>query len=257
CSNAFSEPNRWLPNTPSDSVTRGLTSRSAPMRAAAPRIVSPSRKGLRNSVLSPYKRTSARGVTCSCATAAPPSVAAHATSATDRLPRSRMPHTISQRALALCIVLLIAARARAQTAPPAAEDPFAAHRWHVEGAVHAASEAWNYNGSHEELYGISEGLTYGVREGLVLTLNQRVYYLSQRANDTWVLGVTFGIRGRVYRRGRTSAFLEGNVGISDAAIAAPPRGTRFNYLAFGSGGVLVRVKPRIHLLAALQLIHIS
>ncbi|PYR95086.1 MAG: hypothetical protein DMF84_03620 [Acidobacteria bacterium] len=168
-----------------------------------------------------------------------------------------MLHTISQRALALCVVLLIAARARAQTAPPAAEDPFAAHRWHVEGAVHAASEAWNYNGSHEELYGISEGLTYGVREGLVLTLNQRVYYLSQRANDTWVLGVTFGIRGRVYRRGRTSAFLEGNVGISDAAIAAPPRGTRFNYLAFGSGGVLVRVKPRIHLLAALQLIHIS
>src|SRR5438094_123873 len=207
CSNAFSEPNRWLPNTPSDSVTRGLTSRSAPMRAAAPRIVSPSRKGLRNSVLSPYKRTSARGVTCSCATAAPPSVAAHATSATDRLPRSRMLHTISQRALALCVVLLIAARARGQTAAAAAADRVAAPR--------------------------------------------------RPANDTGVLRAPLGTPARVYRRGRTSAFLEGNVGISDAAIAAPPRGTRFNYLAFGSGGVLVRVKPRIHLLAALQLIHIS
>jgi hypothetical protein len=151
----------------------------------------------------------------------------------------------------------MAAAARAQTAPSAGDDPFAAHRWHFQGTVHAAPEAWNYNISHEELYGISEGLTYGMRDGLVLTLNQRVYYVSQRANDTWVLGLTFGVRGRVYRHGRTSVFLEGNVGISDAAIAAPPRGTRFNYLAVGSGGVLVGVKPRLHLLAGLQLIHLS
>jgi hypothetical protein len=167
-----------------------------------------------------------------------------------------MRHTITRRALAAGALLLIAAGARAQTATEVS-DPFARGRWHVQSAIHAALEAWNYNGSHEELYGISEGLTYGLRNGLVLTLNQRVYYVSQRANDTWLLGLTFGIRGRVYRRGRASVFLEGNVGISDAAIAAPPRGTRFNYLALGSGGVLVRVKPRVHLVAALQLIHIS
>jgi hypothetical protein len=168
-----------------------------------------------------------------------------------------MRHTISQRALLLCVLLLVAASAGAQTVVPQADDPFAADRWHAEAAVHAASEAWNYNISHEELYGISQGLTYGMRNGLVLTMNQRVYYVSQRANDTWLLGLTFGVRGRVYRHGRLSAFLEGNVGISDGAIAAPPRGTRFNYLALGSGGVLVGVKPRIHLLASLQLIHIS
>ena len=167
-----------------------------------------------------------------------------------------MRHTISQPALAFSVLLLIAASARAQTRS-GDDDPFARRRWHVQGTVQAASEAWNYNVSHEELYGISEGLTYGMREGLVLTLNQRIYYISQRANDTWVLGLTFGVRGRVYRRGRISAFLEGNVGISDAAIAAPPRGTRFNYLALGSGGVLVRVRPRVQLLAGLQLIHIS
>jgi len=167
-----------------------------------------------------------------------------------------MRHTITRGALAAGALLLVAAGARAQTATEAS-DPFARGRWHVQSAIHAALEAWNYNGSHEELYGISEGLTYGLRNGLVLTLNQRVYYVSQRANDTWLLGLTFGIRGRVYRRGRASVFLEGNVGISDAAIAAPPRGTRFNYLALGSGGVLVRVKPRVYLVAALQLIHIS
>ena len=168
-----------------------------------------------------------------------------------------MRHTISQRALASCVLLLVAASARAQTAAPAADDAFAPHRWHFQSTLHAAVEAWNYNISHEELYGISEGVTYGMRDGLVLTFNQRVYYISQRANDTWLLGLTFGVRGRVYRTGRMDVFLEGNLGISDAAIAAPPRGTRFNYLALGSGGVLVRVKPRIDLLAALQLIHIS
>jgi hypothetical protein len=168
-----------------------------------------------------------------------------------------MRHTISHRALALGAFVLVAASASGQTAPPAGDDPFARGRWHFQTTLHAAVEAWNYNISHEELYGISEGLTYGVREGLAITANQRIYYVSQRANDTWVLGLTFGVRGRVYQRGRTSVFLEGNVGISDAAIATPPRGTRFNYLALGSGGVLVTVKPRIHLLASLQLIHIS
>ena len=168
-----------------------------------------------------------------------------------------MRHTISQRALASCVLLLVAASARAQPAALPADDPFASHRWRFQSTVHAALEAWNYNGSHEELYGISEGLTYGVRDGLALTFNQRVYYISQRANDTWLLGLTFGVRGRVYRRGRTNVFLEGNVGISDAAIATPPRGTRFNYLALGSGGLLIRLKPRLDLVAALQLIHIS
>jgi hypothetical protein len=168
-----------------------------------------------------------------------------------------MRHTLSQRALAFCVLLLMAASARAQAPPAAADDAFARGRWHFQSALHAAVEAWNYNSSHEELYGISEGLTYGIRNGLLLTLNQRIYYISQRANDTWLLGLTFGVRGRVYRRGRMSVFLEGSVGISDAAIAAPPRGTRFNYLALGSGGMVIRMKPRLHLLGALQLIHIS
>lgn len=168
-----------------------------------------------------------------------------------------MRHTISQRALASCVLLLVAASARAQTEAPSADDVFARHRWHFQTTLHAALEAWNYNSSHEELYGISQGVTYGLRNGLMLTFNQRIYYISQRANDTWLLGLTFGVRGRVYRRGRMNVFLEGNLGISDAAIAAPPRGTRFNYLALGSGGVLVRLKPRLDLLTALQLIHIS
>jgi hypothetical protein len=148
--------------------------------------------------------------------------------------------------------------ARARSADAAQDgDPFARGRWHFEAAVHGAIEAWNYNTSHEELYGIAEGLTYGIRDGLVFAAAQRVYYVSQRAQDTWLLALTAGLRKRVYRRSRVSGFVGFDVGISDAAIAAPPRGTRFNYVALGSGGTVVRLKRRLHLIADLQWIHVS
>jgi hypothetical protein len=168
-----------------------------------------------------------------------------------------MRHTIPQRAAtAGLLVLLVSASPHAQRAA-GGEGPFARHRWHVEAGLHGALETWNYNVSHEELYGLTEGLTYGLKDGIVLTLNQHVYYVSQRANDSWLIGLTCGVRGRIYRRGRANVYIEGGIGLSDAAIAAPPRGTRFNYLAMGSGGVLVRLSPRVHALGALQWIHVS
>jgi hypothetical protein len=157
---------------------------------------------------------------------------------------------------ALVLLVLTAPSARAQTLPPGG-DPFAPGRWHFEVDTVAAVEAWNYNISHEEMYGLSEGLTYGVGKGLVLRANQRFAYVSQRSEDAVLLGLTVGMRKRVYQRGRVSAFVQGDVGISHTAVATPPRGTRFNYLAGGGGGLMVRVGPRLHLVGTLQLIHIS
>ncbi len=172
---------------------------------------------------------------------------------------TRMRHTIPHRAAIACALLFVfCAGARAQDAPASGADgPFAARRWHVEAGLHGAVEAWNYNVSHEELYGLRQSVTYGLRDGLVLTMNQHVYYVSQRSNDSWLLGLTFGFRGRVYQRGRATVFVEGDVGISDAAIATPPRGTRFNYLAMGSGGLLVRLRPRVYAVAGLEWVHVS
>ena len=53
CSNAFSDPKRWLAKPPAEIVTRSFSAISAVTRTAAPKIVSPSRNGFRNSVLSP------------------------------------------------------------------------------------------------------------------------------------------------------------------------------------------------------------
>lgn len=152
----------------------------------------------------------------------------------------------------------MAGDARAQSAASSsATDVFAKGRWSAEFLAQAALEAWNYNPSHEELYGLTQGVTYGLRDGLVLMVRQRLFYVSQRRNDSRLLGMTSGLRGRVYRRGRASGFLQFDVGLSDAAVALPPGGTRFNYVAIGGGGVMVQIHRRLHAIAIVEVIHIS
>ena len=159
-------------------------------------------------------------------------------------------------ASAFLILALLSGDARAQEpAPPG--DAFAQGRWRAEFLVEGALEAWNYNPSHEELFGLVQGVTYGLRDGLVLMVRQRLYYVSQRRNDSRVLGLTSGLRARVYRRGRASGFVQFDVGISDAAVALPPGGTRFNYIAIGGGGVMLQLNTRLQAIAALEVIHIS
>ena len=180
--------------------------------------------------------------------------------------RCVMPFTITHRrrvlaavGAAMMMALGLPAAAVAQWAPgpvPAA-DPFARRGWHQELGVHGALEAWNYNISHEELAGFVPGITYGLRDGLVLTGSWPMYFVSQRGVDAYLVGATIGVRGRVYRRERWAAFLELKVGVSSADTYVPPRGTRFNYLALGGGGVTARIRPGLHWIAALEWIHVS
>ena len=139
----------------------------------------------------------------------------------------------------------------------AGDDPFARRSWHLELGGHGALETWNYNGSHEEMFGPRAGLTYGLRDGLTLVAGWPLYYISQRGVDGYLLGATVGVRGRVYRRARWSAFWEFEVGISDADTSVPPRGTRFNYLALGGTGTTIRLLPGVHVLTGLKWIHVS
>ena len=92
---------------------------------------------------------------------------------------------------------------------------------------------------------------------LRLIARQRLYYVSQRRNDSRALGISSGLRARVYRRGRTSAFVQFDLGVADAAVALPPGGTRFNYLAIGGGGVMMQMTRRLQAIAAIEVIHIS
>jgi len=152
-------------------------------------------------------------------------------------------------------LLLLPAAARAQQA--AAPNPFTRGTWHFETEASAAFELWNDNTSHEDLFGLSQAVTYGVGDGFAIRGAQRFIYVSQRAEDALILGLTFGVRRRIGHPGRVTGFLQGDLGVSYTAIATPPHGTRFNYLAIGGGGILVRRSPRVHFLGTMTLTHIS
>jgi hypothetical protein len=159
---------------------------------------------------------------------------------------------------AFCVLWLGVTVGAQEAAPrPASADAFATRGWHLELTGHGALETWNYNGSHEELYGLTAGLTYGLGRGIVLIARSPLHYVSQRGVDGFLFGATFGVRGRVYRRERVSIFLEFEVGISESDTDVPPRGTRFNYLALGSAGATIRVRDGVHLIAGLKWIHVS
>ena len=156
-------------------------------------------------------------------------------------------------------IVLIAGGAApfAQTRTAAAEDPFARRGWHLQLTTHGALEAWNYNISHEELAGVSTGLTYGLRDGLVLTATGSLTHVWQPGSNAAAIAALVGVRGRVFRTSRVAVFLELEIGASDADTLVPPRGTRFNYLAQGGVGSTVRVGRRTHLLAGVKWIHVS
>jgi len=161
--------------------------------------------------------------------------------------------------LASMVCILRAAGAAAQTpsTPPVPDDPLARHGWHLDLTVHSAFEVANYNGNHEEMFGEFAGFTYGIREGLAIRVATPLYYVWQRGTDGFLFGVTGGLRGRLVKKPRWSAFWEFELGVSEADTYVPPRGTRFNYLAIGGGGVTVQIRPGIHLLGGLRFVHLS
>ena len=162
----------------------------------------------------------------------------------------------SARFLLTAVCLLTALPASAQT-DRQWEDPFARGAWNFQLAAHSAFEIWNYNGNHEEMYGFVPGLSYGLSDAVAAVLTFPMYYVNQRGVDAALQGITFGLRSRLYRRGRASIFFDFDVGWSYADTYTPPRGTRFNYLALGSVGTIVRMKRGLDLMAGVRLIHVS
>ena len=142
-------------------------------------------------------------------------------------------------------------------APSSTPDAFAKGGWHLELLGQAQTEAWNYNESHEALYGLSTGFTYGLRDGLTFVGATPMFYVAQRTTNATMVGLTGGLRQRIARRGRASCFVELEVGVSDAEIIVPPRGTRFNYIFQPGAGVTLALGARGHLVAGVRWFHLS
>jgi hypothetical protein len=177
--------------------------------------------------------------------------------------RPTLTHGRARPALLLLLLgLLFPGTSRGQEraaapSPASVDDPFARRGWHLEISGHGALETWNYNISHEEMLALVTGVSYGLGKGVVFKVEAPVYRVWQRGTDSYLFGVTWGVRSRAVRRPRWSLFWEFEVGISEADTYTPPGGTRFNYLALGGGGLTVRVRPGLHALAGLRWVHVS
>ncbi|MGB2713311.1 MAG: hypothetical protein WBC51_03970 [Vicinamibacterales bacterium] len=156
--------------------------------------------------------------------------------------------------MTMVVGLGLSTTATAQMTP---DDPFERRAWNLELGGHGALETWNYNGSHEEMSGLRAGFTYGLGNGITFIAGWPLYFVSQRGLDGYLFGATCGLRGRVYRHGRFSGFLEFELGVSESDTPVPPRGTRFNYLAMGGAGTTIRLRPGVHLLTGLKWVHVS
>ena len=152
----------------------------------------------------------------------------------------------------MCLLLVLPAGAAAQD-----DDLFARHAWHIEFQAHGAIETWNYNISHENLWGLVPGFTYGLGKSTVLLMHAPLYYVDQRGPDAVLLAVTWGVRSRFLKWDAWGAYWEVEVGISKSDAFTPPGGTRFNYVAQGGAGVTRRLSRTTHLLAGLKWIHVS
>ena len=155
----------------------------------------------------------------------------------------------------LLFVTAFASPAAAQRAVPAGT--FDRGAWNFQLAAHSAFEIWNYNGNHEELYGFVPGISYGLSDAVAAVVTFPMYYVDQRGVDAALQGITFGLRSRLYERNGAALFFDFDVGVSYADTLTPPRGTRFNYLALGTIGVIVPIARGIDLMTGARLIHVS
>lgn len=156
--------------------------------------------------------------------------------------------------------LILPSEAPAQQLRPdtrTGDDPFARRGWHLELGTHGALETWNYNLSREEMLSGLTGITYGIGRGVVLKIGSPLYHVWQRGTNGYLFGLTWGARGRIAGRETWSVFWEVDVGISESDTDVPPRGTRFNYLALGGGGLTLRIRSGVHGLAGLRWVHVS
>lgn len=160
-------------------------------------------------------------------------------------------------ALAAALVGAPIREADATRSASAVDDPFARRAWALELESHGALETWNYNVSHEEMLALYAGITYGLGKGVTLRGGASLYRVWQRRTDGYLFGATWGVRSRIVRRPRWSAFWEFEVGVSESDTFVPPGGTRFNYLARGGGGVTVRLRQGVHGVAGLRWVHVS
>lgn len=120
------------------------------------------------------------------------------------------------------------------------------------------AETWDFNGRRKDLLaGGAAAVSFAIRDGLGVGIEMLGMRVAQQPRSTGVGGLSCFMRKRLVESRRTAFFVEGGLGGSYATLVVPERGTRFNYLLQGGGGVTRRLSRRTWLILNLRLLHLS
>ena len=143
-------------------------------------------------------------------------------------------------------------------APPRDDHPWGKNAMGIEIAGAVMTEAWNSNGTHEWVTEGTVGVNWAFRDGQALVVQFHVARIDQATpRPAYLQAIIPNLRFRLYEKDRWTVFVEFGAGASWSDTATPPRGTRFNFLLNGSGGVTYRMTPQIHAVASARLLHLS
>jgi hypothetical protein len=155
------------------------------------------------------------------------------------------------------IAVVIGPLAYADDRPGASAPPPARWSSAVETTGEIHREAWNYNLSDEDLFGGSAAIWYPLSP--TWSIGQRLLVLwvhQERVPSTPLAGTTLLLR-RYFHRPHLTYFVEGGGGMSYAARFVPQRGTRFNYIAEASAGVVHATSRYAHFVVSFRFLHLS
>lgn len=137
-------------------------------------------------------------------------------------------------------------------------DLFARGVWRTQFTGTFLSEAWDFNGARESLYGGALAYNYGFAAGWTLGAEAGVLRMQQeQASDVVVSTLSLIIRRRLRHLGPLSLFVEGGPGLSYGNRAVPDGGTRFNFVAQSGVGTTIRVGLRSNVVSGLRWLHLS
>jgi hypothetical protein len=128
-------------------------------------------------------------------------------------------------------------------------------------------EAWNFNGrlSPDVLVGGSAAVSFTIHDGLGAVIEVLGARVAQQLRDidlerppaALLGGVSALLRKRIAKHGGMTFFVEGGLGVSDANMQVPQRGTPFNFLFQAGGGLSQRLGQRTAFIVNLRLFHLS
>lgn len=164
---------------------------------------------------------------------------------------------LASTALTCHLIVSAGAAVHGQSPAPTERNPFDRNVVGIELGGSVLGELWNLNDEREWLLDGTASFLWPFKDGIALVVRFHNIRVFQDTENAFVQGFSPLVRWRMRERGSWRLFAEVGPGISWSDVTVPPRGTKFNYLFEGGGGVQWRLGTNSHFVLGATFLHIS